>query len=500
MNENKKLGFKNLIFSALGQVITIAIGLILPRLYITSFGSEINGLLNSVNQYVIYLSLFEAGVGVVTLQALYKPVVERDKNSINSILAATHYYYKKTSLFYLLGLLILSVIYPFLAKSEVDYWIIFCCVFLSGIGNVIVFAVQGKYKLLLEVEGKNYIFTNLTTIITVLTGVVKVVLIMWGCNIVIVLFATFLIHSIQTVYILVYIKKKYKWLNLKVEPNKNAISQKNYTLLHQIAGLIFQNTDVLILTIVCGLKVVSVYSMYKLIITHLESILNIISNSFSFILGKTFQVDRAQYKERIDFFESTYSGTAFALFSVALFLFLPFMELYTSGVQDINYIDYKLAILFVSIALLAVARTPMLKTINYAGHFKLTTPQTIIETVINVVVSIVGVYFFGIYGVLLGTVCALIYRTNDIIIYSNIKLLNRSPLKTYLIYIINIVVLILLQVIFNILFNNWRIVSYIDLIGIGFISVIIALILCLGSQYILFSANRKIIKEFLVNK
>ena len=37
----------------------------------------------------------------------------------------------------------------------------------------------------------------------------------------------------------------------------------------------------------------------------------------------------------------------------------------------------------------------------------------------------------GIYGVLLGTIIALLYRMNDIIIYANKKILNRSPWKTY---------------------------------------------------------------------
>ena len=500
MNENKKRSIKNLIFSILGQIITIAIGLVVPRLYITSFGSEINGLLNSASQYVVYLSLFEAGVGAVTLQALYKPVAEDNKDSINSILAATHYYYKKTSLYYFLGLVILSAIYPFIAKSEVNYWIVSGSVFLTGIGNVIVFALQGKYKLLLEAEGKNYITTNLTTIITVLTGIAKIVLIMLGFNVLVVLLASFIIHCLQTCYILIYIRLKYKWLNLKVEPNIKAIEQKNYTLLHQIAGLIFQNTDVLILTIVCGLKVVSVYAMYKLIISHLESILNIISNSFNFILGQTFQTDKERFKERIDFFESMYSSISFALFATALFLFVPFMKLYTQGAEDINYADYKLALLFVAIALLTAARVPMLRTINYAGHFKLTTPQTIIETIINLIVSIIGVFIWGIYGVLLGTIIALLYRTNDVIIYSNVKLLNRSPLKTYLIYCVNIMVFFLLQLIFYACFQKWEINTYFDFLGVGCISAIIALLLSVTAQYICFPQNRKMLKKVFIKK
>ena len=61
----------NLISAVLGQILGIAIGFLLPWLFITSFGSEINGLLSSANQILVYLALFEAGVGAVSLQALY---------------------------------------------------------------------------------------------------------------------------------------------------------------------------------------------------------------------------------------------------------------------------------------------------------------------------------------------------------------------------------------------------------------------------------------------
>ena len=60
------------------------------------------------------------------------------------------------------------------------------------------------------------------------------------------------------------------------------------------------------------------------------------------------------------------------------------------------------------------------------------------ESVINIVISIIGVFLLGLYGVLLGTVAALLYRTNDVIIYTNRRILNRSAVKTYRFYFVNI--------------------------------------------------------------
>lgn len=38
----------------------------------------------------------------------------------------------------------------------------------------------------------------------------------------------------------IYIHKNYGWIDLSVEPNEAAISQKNSVLIHQISTLVFQ--------------------------------------------------------------------------------------------------------------------------------------------------------------------------------------------------------------------------------------------------------------------
>lgn len=71
----------NILTSVLGQVITIVLGVVIPRLVLVNLGSENNGLLSSITQVLGYASLLEAGVGLASLQALYKPVAEHDEST-----------------------------------------------------------------------------------------------------------------------------------------------------------------------------------------------------------------------------------------------------------------------------------------------------------------------------------------------------------------------------------------------------------------------------------
>jgi O-antigen/teichoic acid export membrane protein len=348
------------------------------------------------------------------------------------------------------------------------------------------------------VEGKNYIITNLTLFTTILTNVAKIILLFLGMNVVLVVFSTFVISLLQAVYIVLYFRKKYKWIDLSVEPDYSALSQKNSALTHQIAGLVFQNTDVLILTAVCGLKVVSVYSMYKLVVGHLYSVINIPFNSISFWLGQTFNTDKKKFIKMIDMVEIGLSAFTFGCYSVFIALMGSFIGLYTKGIHDITYVDGKLVILFATIELLTFARLPMLNTINYAGHFKKTLPQTIIETVLNLTVSIISVFWFGIYGVLIGTAVALLYRTTDVIIYTNKKILERSPFKTFSIYAVNLMLLVVCQLLYSRV--AVAIHSYVHLLLMGGILFVIAMILHFGLVLLIYREQRAVLINVLRNK
>ena len=75
----------NLLSGIAYQVILIVIGFLLPRLYLENFGSEVNGVLSTIKQIFVYLSLLEAGIGLATTQALYKPVAQRDHAKAGAI-------------------------------------------------------------------------------------------------------------------------------------------------------------------------------------------------------------------------------------------------------------------------------------------------------------------------------------------------------------------------------------------------------------------------------
>lgn len=119
MGRSKKF-MLNSVTTALLQVVTMIAGFITPRFMLTAYGSEINGLISSILQFISYFNLVEAGLSSAAVYSLYKPIAEKDYNRINRIVvAAKHFYVKSGLLNICTAILMIIVIYvtaPMLIK------------------------------------------------------------------------------------------------------------------------------------------------------------------------------------------------------------------------------------------------------------------------------------------------------------------------------------------------------------------------------------------------
>lgn len=73
-----------------------------------------------------------------------------------------------------------------------------------------------------------------------LINVGKIILIIAGFQVLAVQVVFFAFNVLQMALFEIYIHKNYGWIDLSVEPNEAAISQKNSVLIHQISTLVFQ--------------------------------------------------------------------------------------------------------------------------------------------------------------------------------------------------------------------------------------------------------------------
>lgn len=422
----KKRALYNLIVGMGSKFVLMVLGFIIPKIFIENYGSDVNGLLSSIGQVFAYLNLVEAGIGVATTQALYKAVAKDDWNEISAIMNASSGFYRRTGTIYFIGVVITSLFYAVFVKTPLFPSQVFLLILFSGMGNVLNYFFQSKYIALLNTEGKTYIHVGINTVIQIFTQILKIIMISNRFDIVLIYFVYLMITAMQILALNIYMHRNYRnKLNHAVKPNRQALNQHSSVLIHQISGVVFSNTDVLILTAFTNLQYVSIYTIYNMVITNLNVLTITVLDSFTSALGLIYNESKERFNKVYDLYELGSWIVCFILMSVTLLLYKPFITLYTAN-ADINYVDTILPMLFVLNQLLSFIRMPGLKVMNIEGCFKDTRSRTIIETVINLFVSLIAVQFIGIYGVLLGTTVALSYRTVDIIIYSNRKILKRK--------------------------------------------------------------------------
>lgn len=488
----------NLLSGVLYQVVLIALSFLLPRLYLENFGSEVNGVLSTIKQIFVYMLLLESGVGLATTQALYKPVAEKNHNKVSSVISATHSYYVKVGVIYAIIVLLIALVYEYIVPTEIGPGVIFGIVILTALPQMFSYFVQAKYRILLEVDGRKYVITNSETILQLVSNIAKIVVILLTSNLLLMQLSYCIISLLQLFYIYIHAKKRYKWLSINAEPDYEAISQRKSVLVHQVSGMVFNNTDVLLLSFLCDFKVVSVYTIYNIFFSQVQTFITSIISGFSFALGQMFHTDREKFMKVYNVYETFYIMATFIIYTLMAIFLLPLIQIYTKGINDANYTNALLILLFVVMNLLANGKLPSNHVLEYSGVFSETRSHAIWEMIINIAVSIVSILKWGICGAIIGTIIALLYRSAMMIYYSNKKVLDRGMFNTYKLWIVNGAVFATLMAIFFV--DSFSGLSFIRLFVKGILHSLWIVPLYIGVNFIFFKRAFKNLIELWRNK
>jgi len=423
-------GFKNVAYGLLGQAVVLGLSLLVPRLFILHFGSEVNGLLSVVTQVFAYFALLEAGLSTSIMTALYRPIVDNDRRGIGAILSAAQHYFRRVALAYLVCTIGFAVMYSTLNTSGISPSTVFWVIILQGAAGAVNYLYQAAFRQFMTADGKAYVLSNVSLASAVVLNAARLIAIYLGYSVVVVQWVALATALLQVPFYMLYLRRGYPWLVLNGTPDYGALRQRSWILGHQISSMIFNFSDIVIVSWVCGLAVASVYSVYRLVMSGVNSLVATLNNSLIFIVGQKYHESVEECRRLFDAYNMVYVTLVVALMNVCSFLLIPFVRIYTEG-ADVNYVVKYLPVLLCGAQVLSSARTVASNLITVAGRFRETIWRTIAETSINLFVSIVCVQIVGVYGVVIGTLAALAYRTNDMMIYSNRKILGRPALSGY---------------------------------------------------------------------
>lgn len=426
MNYNRRYQLvKNTFYSVLYQGTTIICGFILPRFILSAYGSEVNGLINSITQFLGVITLLDMGIGAVVQSALYKPIADNNFAQLSKIFVAANKYYRAIAIVLAGYVCLLLLFYPRFINTSLSQ--------AHTVALILVIAINlfGQYyfgavnSLVLSADQKVYLQYIIQLVTLILNTCVSIILIKMGCTIQLVKFVSSLIYFARPVFLNLYVKRNYS-IDRKTKVESGVIEQKWNGIARHFCHYVLTGTDSIVLTVFSSLSNVSIYSVYNLIVSGVKSLVSSTTSGLQSLMGD--MIARGEQEDLILFFskiEWLIHSICIIVFGCTSVLLVPFINVYTADVHDANYCQPLFGFLIAWANALFCLRMPYDILIMSANHYKQTQNNYFVAMVANIAISIFTVKRWGLIGVSIGTLLAMIYQFFWMAWYDFRYILNR---------------------------------------------------------------------------
>ena len=440
----KRIVSLNIIFSLLLQVVAIANSFVTTKVTIYYFGTEINGLVSSINQFLNYDSLLEGGIGAVVMANLYKPLYEKKMEQVSSIVNSARKFFFQIILFYTGYVAILSICYPLITKTSLSFLTVTSLIWILSISLCAQFFLAISYKILLQSDHKLYI----CSVIQIVAYVINIALVISSSiycrNIIVVKALSSLAFLLQPLLYTIIVKRRY---TLNVENSKNVGKLKGRWdgFFQNLAFFINNNTDIVLITFFMNLKEVSVYAVYMLVVNGIKSVILSVSAGFQSTIGRAYASNDQEELKRIfkRYFYIIFLLTFWG-FGTAIILIRQFVSIYIGNNVDYQYDRLLFPIIIALSQMIICIREPLNILIISANKFKETNRGAALEAIINICLSVTLIIKFGLVGIAIGTLVASIFRLCYFVKYLNNHIINLEtpkiikPLLFFVIYLFGV--------------------------------------------------------------
>lgn len=362
-----KVTLINIISSLTLQVVTVISGFIIPKIILTNFGSSVNGLVSSLNQFLSYITLIEGGITGVVLANLYKPLVDHDNKKISAVLVTAKKFFNKIGYLFIAYSIGVAVVYPILSKEGFSWSFVASLTVVLSLNLLIQYLFSLSFRVLLQADKKLYVISFTQIVITVCNIACAFFSVKIYPSIHLLKLLTGLLYIIQPLVYGYFVKKHYS-INWGTEPDDNLLKERWNGFAINCAAFIHNSTDITILTIFTNLATVSIYGVYTLVTNGLNGLFAAVFRAIAPTVGQAYaKGDEHELNKKLDLFEFITFISVYFCFTLSGLLITPFVQLYTNGITDVDYIQPIFGVLIVMAEGLYLIKEPHLD-LSYSAN------------------------------------------------------------------------------------------------------------------------------------
>lgn len=382
------------------------------KIFLDYLGSEVLGLNTTAQNLLGFLNLAELGIGSAVAYNLYKPLFDQDRTAINAIVSVQGWLYRRIAYIVIIGACILMCFFPMIfAKAQVPLWYAYgsfiallAAALLSYFVNyrqIVLSADQKEYKITLSVQG--------VKVVKILFQILAIRFLehgyVWWMGLEIVMAGV-------TSYVLDRnIRKEYPWLQPKVSEGKalqkqypGIITKTKQIFFHKIGVFVLSQTSPLIIYAYTSLTLVAIYGNYSLIVTGVTLLVNALLNSINAGIGNLV-VENNKEKIKSVFWELTILRMWIA--SVICFgMYILGDSFITLWVGKEYILSQPAFIVLIITTFINLSRTNDAFIAAYGLFQDVWAP--IAEATLNLGLSILLGYYYGLTGILSGVLISLL--------------------------------------------------------------------------------------------
>lgn len=425
-----KQSIKNSQINLLGYFATTLLGFFSRKIFLDYLGTDFIGLTGTLANVLGFLNLAELGFSVAVAYTLYKPLYDEDRHKICEIISLFQTIYRRVgTVIGALGLLF-SCFIPFIFRDrDVDLILVYASFWGLLLSSLIGYFVNYR-QLLLTADQKNYIVAGYFQLSRIVKSLFQIAAAYYYRDPYIWIIMECAFSAWYSWILNRKITQHYPWLRRIGIPARelfkrypDILSKAKQVFVHRLKDVLLTQSDQILIFCFVSLSMVAYYGNYMMVISSLTTLCLTALDSMSASVGNLVAENNKKYIKNVfwQLISLRYFVSGILVFGVFYYID-PLIFVWLGG----QYIlDRDVVCLMIAVMAILTSRG-VVDMFNAAyGNFA-DTWAAWVEGSINLVVSIVCAYQWGIIGLLYGKLASLI----PIILLWKPIYLYRSGFKT----------------------------------------------------------------------
>lgn len=409
------------------DILRVAFGFVYRTVFLHFLSEDYLGLDGLFSNILAILSLAELGIGTSITYRFYEPINNNDVQEVGRLMNFFKKVYNAIACFILVAGIAVMPFLPRLmnSRSEIPDGVNLYVIYLLFLINTLSSYLFSYRLTILNADQRTYLFNIISTIMSLVMYIAQIMVLAFTRNYTLTIAAgilcTLIVNIVSSRLVTHMYEPVFRVREIIDKKEQHQIFDDTKALMyHKVGTTVLTSTDSLILTKMVGLAATGLYSNYSLIILNLENVFSKIFGNFVSSIGNA----RLNLKKD-DYYRSYRQMNFLDLFfsSIATVCLYSCIDDFISVWLGPKFVFQRMttSVLCTEFFLQTTSVITGVYT-NASGLFVKDRLRPIIESVLNLVVSILLTFRFGIFGVFAGTVvsnlCTVFWRC-PYVLYKN---------------------------------------------------------------------------------